>query len=175
MVAMPLFRRSPAKDVRADLLAWLDSQGVAGDRRILAWASGEAGDTAAYGLAGRLVWRSDDGWHQVPWHEIEHASNDGATGALRFTTTTGESYELDLADSSLLSQLVRERVEATILIQSAVTLGGGKAAVVSARRALVGSDAIIWHVSWPPGITKNSYRELRVQQELDRLQADYDV
>jgi hypothetical protein len=151
--------------------SWLADEVVPGERRVLASAAGD--EVVAYALPGRLVWRADGIWHQVPWDEMESASNDAATGLLRVITLAGVPIELTLRDSSALTQVVRERVEASILVQEQVRLGGGKVAVISARRPLEGDPEIVWRVRWPEGTLRNPYRELLVQQEQERLQAEY--
>lgn len=114
--------------------------------QVLAVATGPHGPVA--GLPDRLVYRTPDGWAQLPWHTVERGRWDSEQGALLWTTIDGTSGSLALQDAAALLQLFNERVEATIMCAQTVMLGGKRSAVVSARQDLTDPTAPLqWHVS----------------------------
>lgn len=141
----------------------------------LAVASGEAGLVA--GLADRLVYRTAQGWAQVPWHTIEHGRWDGAESTLRWTTTEAAVGALELQDAAALLQLFQERVSATIVCTQIVRLGKHRSAVITARQDLTDPTAgLVWQISAGedtslPGLADDP----AVMAALAHLREEYDL
>lgn len=141
----------------------------------LAVASGTAG--IVVGLADRLVYRTSQGWAQVPWHTIAHGRWDGEQSTLRWTTTDAAVGALELQDAAPLLQLFQERVSATIVCTQIVRLGKGRSAAITARQDLTDpAAALLWQISAgedtsPEGLAD----EPTVAAALARLRDEYDL
>lgn len=141
----------------------------------LAVAVGPHGPVA--GLPDRLVYRTPDGWAQLPWHTVERGRWDSEQSALLWTTIDGTSGSLPLQEAAPLLQLFNERVEATIMCAQTVMLGRKRSAVVSARQDLTDHSAPLqWHVSAgdhtsPEGLAD----EPAVKAAMAQLRDEYDL
>lgn len=150
-------------------------QTLGGRPKVLAVAAGPDGPVA--GLPDRLVYRTADGWAQLPWHIVERGRWDSEQGALLWTTVEGTSGSLPLQEAAPLLQLFNERVEATIMCAQTVMLGRKRSAVVSARQDLTNPTAPLqWHVSAgehtsPEGLAD----EPAVKAAMAQLRDEYDL
>ncbi|MEE9965153.1 MAG: hypothetical protein K4304_08670 [Propionicimonas sp.] len=132
---------------------------------------------AVVGLADRLVYRTAQGWAQLPWHTVEHGRWDSERNALEWTTTAGAEGSLDLAEAAPLLQLFHERVGATIVCTQTVPLGKKRSAVVSARQDLTDPTApLIWQVSAGADTSAQGLSdEPAVNAALAQLRDEYDL
>lgn len=128
------------------------------------------------GLVDRLVFRLDDRWLQVGWHEVERGGWNPQTRQLSFATVNGEDYVVELSKPRKLPQLLNERVTASIACSEVVQLSGTHSAVISARRNLGQVDApLIWRVRPGKSTTPEQIEaDPMVNQELARLRRDYE-
>ncbi len=142
---------------------------------VLAVAGGTQG--AVVGLADRLVYRTAQGWIQLPWHTVEQGRWDSERSALEWTTTEGVEATLDLQDAAPLLQLFHERVGATIVCTQTVPLGKKRSAVVSARQDLTDPTApLIWQVSAGADTSAQGLSdEPAVNAALAQLRDEYDL
>ncbi len=146
-----------------------------GRRRVLASAKSPRGEVL--GLADCLVFPGDNGWTQLPWHEIEHGGWDSPSRTLRWTTAGGTTSSVSLDEPGLLPDLFNERVTASIACVRTVDLAGAGTAVITARRDLGrnGSD-LIWRVSPGKGVQQSAVdADPLVALELEQLRAEYDL
>ena len=139
-------------------------------------ASGRSTVGPVVGLDGRLLYRNDAGWNQLPWHEVERGNWDRDTQRLTWTTVDGVTGELELRTPGRLPQLFKERVNASIACAESVELAGSGTAVINARRNLADPDGpLIWRVS--PGKSTSATdvaADPAVMAELERLRTEYD-
>jgi hypothetical protein len=110
---------------------------------------------------------------RVPWDRVTTATWDDPR--LR-VAAAGTTYDLELADEGLLPEVIRERVQASILVTEHVDLRGDSGARFSARRPPFGDSEIRWTVTFDPGLDPQD-PQLRAlaEQELDRLRQTYGV
>lgn len=132
----------------------LERAGLSRRTRVL--ASGRIADgTWLVGLADRLVVvTGQDAW-SLAWDEVQGADWDEESGRLRVTEvgSFGEvrpRHEFDLEDQSLLLQLVRERVQSSVVVQRKVAVHKKRGFTVIGRRRA--DDSIAWMVEYDAAI-----------------------
>jgi hypothetical protein len=125
-------------------------------RRTRVLASGRATDgTWLLGLADRLVLVGGHDARSLTWDEVQAADWDDESGRLRVTEvgSFGEvrpRHDFFLEDQSLLLQLVRERVQSSVVLQRKVAVRKKRGFTVIGRRRADGS--IAWMVEYDAGI-----------------------
>jgi hypothetical protein len=143
-------RRGVPADVRT-------RAGLRRGERVLAAAA--AGDTWLLGTRDHLVVLADAGARRVPWEQVLRAHWDRDSERLT-VVEVGEYghpqpvHELtvtDPAEPTLLLQLLRERVTASVVLQRRVDLGGRRGLVVVARRPPSGGP-LSWAYDLDPGV-----------------------
>jgi hypothetical protein len=166
---MGLFRSGLDAQSKAELRALFGG-------RVRPLASGVSGQGAVVGLIDQLVFRTADGWVQVPWHEIERGGWDRDTQQLTWVGVDGSAGELELVNPGRLPQLFKERVNASIAYTKSVPVGPGASAVISARRDLAHPDApLTWRASAGNALTAEQVAaDPQVAEELARLRVEYD-
>jgi hypothetical protein len=94
---------------------------------------------------------------QVPWEEVQRADWDRDTATLRVQAVRdyGErvatsSYQIE--EPGALVPLVRERVDASIVLQRKVPVAGKRGFTVVARRPPSGDGELTWSFEFDPGI-----------------------
>ncbi len=135
---MPWARRSPVlpEGIRAVLA--LDA-----DERVLEAASDDAGTllvattTHLYAATGaEVVLRR-------PWHLVDSARWDDQTSSLALTWVDGERRaRWLLGEAAGFLQVLRERVQASVVLAESVDLGPGRTARVVIRRDLAGGGLL---------------------------------
>jgi len=154
-------------DVLSSLAAHLAEAGVRTPPRVLAWA--RSADGVAVGLPERFaVLEAGGRWLSQPWHEVQRATwNDEGT-LLTWTTVSepGRPHTVAFADPGRLPELVRERVQQTIVAQQEVQLLPGRPAVLTARRPADGSGPVRWLLTPGRGVDLRDPEVARAAQEL---------
>lgn len=110
---------------------------------------------------------------RLPWDRVTAATwNDPTLHVI----ASGTTYDFDLEDPGLLPEVIRERVQASILVTEHVDLRGDAGARFSARRAPFGDTEIRWTVTFDAGLDPLD-PELRALAErvLERLRQTYGV
>lgn len=164
------------KTLRLDAHSKAELKRILGFRpHALAVAVGTAG--IVVGLADRLVYRTPQGWAQVPWHTIEHGRWDGEQSTLRWTTVDGAGEALELQDAAPMLQLFQERVSATIVCTQVVKLGKGHSALITARQDLTDpTAALLWQISPGEDTPPEGLPEVpAVAVALAQLRDEYDL
>ena len=120
-------------------------------------ASGVSRDgTWLLGTRRVLVLLTPEGRVLMPWETVEDASWDRDEEMLRITGV-GEygrprpSYSLTMEEPTLLLQLLRERVTASIVLQRRAPVRGRLGVMVIGRRSPVGGP-VTWMHSYDPGL-----------------------
>lgn len=167
-------RRQPGvpAEVRAELT--LDK-----GERILA-ASPETGDPERW-IVGtdRALHVPAEPFDRIPWEQIEHAEWDRDGQLLRVTRSAPfgapmPRLELRLRDPDRLTQLIRERVTASVVVSRQVPLERGLGVRVSARRSPSGrrTDELTWSVAFDEGLDPSDPAVLDAAQDaLDSVRA----
>jgi hypothetical protein len=139
---------------------------------VLARGTSQTGEAV---LATPLALYVPDRDLRVPWDRVSSAT--WADPTLRVLTTgPRETYALDLEDAGLLPQVIRERVQASILVSELVQLRDDARARFSARREPAGDSEVRWTVTFDEGLDPGD-PELRrlADRALDRLRQTYGV
>jgi hypothetical protein len=153
---LPLRRRVPP-DVQPHL-------GLARDERPLAVATLDDGSTAvATGLRLLVAAPAGPRWG-VAWHEVDAAGWEPETRALHVHLVAGTSATLVLDDerATLLPEVVRERVQSSVVLSQRVEALGRRGARVVVRRA--GPELVV-QVLPDPGVDPS---DPRVAAEVER-------
>lgn len=144
-------------------------------RRVRPLAVGTGPDVAAAGLHDRLCLHVEGAWVDVRWHDIARGGWDAEASALHWVAFDGTEHHLALDIPGRVPDLFRERVEATILLQRLVDVGGRATLVVSARRDLADAEAkAIWTISGNPRILADPNAVAVANVELERLRTEYE-
>ena len=148
---------------------------LVGRRRVLASGVGPEGQVV--GLVDALLFRQDNDWQEQPWHRIERGSWDAETSSLNWLDVNGRAWRLELAEPGQLPDFFNERVTASIACVRTVELGGGRTALITARRHLGDSEAqLVWRVSPGKGVRLEDLAEDPVASlALEQLRAEFDV
>ena len=148
--------------------------------RVLAWASGPAGDLVAAAsreavhlLIADGLERDRRGWNRLEWDGVHSLSWDAQEALLtvhrtgrRGAAEASTQLHVDPDDRSLgaFLEVARERIAATVVLQRWTEVPGGRVGVV-ARRGFTGERALSWALEVPDGVDASSdgVRELLVQ------------
>lgn len=101
---------------------------------------------------------SADAARRVGWEQIERANWDAEASVLHVYETTDfgtplRATELKVEDPGRFGQLLRERVDASIVIQRHVPLSGKRGVRIVARRNPSGADAgVTWNIVLDKGL-----------------------
>ena len=145
--------------------------------RILAWAPVADGGLVLLSPAAVSVLR-DDRWRHLGWHEIERGGWNAETEQLRWQTYGGARGAVALPDPARVPEVFRERIDASIVFERFVPVGGAgeRGVVVNGRRDLAGGTTeISWHATLTRGVTWRTpgVREL-ADTALVALRREYD-
>ena len=134
----------------ADL--WAGLERAADQPRVLAWGEGADGLVVA-ALTGGLAVHEDGQWRVHPWHEIGQARWDAEAGRLSWTTPEGGA-EAMMTTPRRVPQVVKDRVEASLVVDDRLTAPGNVPVIITARRDLAAPDRpLIWAVGAVDGRT----------------------
>jgi hypothetical protein len=139
---------------------------------VLARGTSQTGEAV---LATPLALQVPDRDLRIPWDRVASATWDDPI--LRVVTTgPRETYELALHEEGQLPEVIRERVQASILVSEHVMLRGDSGARFSARREPAGDAEVRWTVTFDAGLDPQDadLREL-AERALDRLRLTYGV
>jgi hypothetical protein len=139
---------------------------------VLAQATLDNGETL---VATALALNVPDRELRLPWDRMASATWDDPT--LRVVMSgTRETYALVVAKAGVLPEVIRERVQASILVSEHLVLRGDLGARFSARREPAGDSDVRWTVTFDPGLDPQD-PELRqlAEQALERLRQTYGV
>jgi len=101
---------------------------------------------------------SGDAFRQVGWEKIERANWDSEASVLHIYETTDfgtplRATELKLEDPGRFGQLLRERVDASIVVQRHVPLAGKRGVRIVGRRNPATTDAAVtWNLVLDKGL-----------------------
>jgi len=101
---------------------------------------------------------SADADRRVGWEQIERANWDAEASVLHIYETTDfgtplRATELKVEDPGRFGQLLRERVDASIVIQRHVALAGKRGVRIVGRRSPAGTDAdVTWNIVLDKGL-----------------------
>ena len=145
--------------------------------RILAWAPVVDDGLVLLSPAALSVLRDDD-WRHLGWHEIERGGWNAETEQLRWQTYGGARGAVALPDPARVPEVFKERVDASVVFERFVALGGSgdRGVIVSGRRDLAhGPTEISWHTSLTRGVTWRTpgVREL-ADAAMAELRREYD-
>jgi len=144
---------------------------------VVAWAQSPLGVVAATSLG--LWWPSADGPRRIGWHLIDKATwQDGVLSV----TEAEEIEELLLLDRRPLRvalteprdlpPAIRKRVEASIVHNEQVAVGGGTARIVA--RHVPGRDGVQWRARLSSGATDNDDVRSALSNRIALLRADWE-
>lgn len=154
MASMGLFdRHRLPDDVRASLREHLAAEGVRTPLRVLAWA--KTADGVLVGLPDRFALLGPGGsWTSLPWHRVLSATWDDAGSVFVWRTVTRPHalQSVEMSDPGRMPELVRERVEQTIVSRQVVDLAPGVQATLTGRRPAEGDGPVEWSVVPPRGV-----------------------
>jgi hypothetical protein len=146
---------------------------IVGKRRVLTTVESDAG--LVVGLADALVYPSSSGWEQQAWHQIRRGGWDVTAKTLSWIDISGTTVKLVLVKPGRLTDLFKERVMSTIVVNQTVALTDGHSALITARRNLADPRApLIWQVFAGDDTDDSELDNPTVTAELARLRAQYD-
>lgn len=135
-----------------------------GDERVLAW-SPSGGDGWVVATDKRL--RATDPVLDVSWVEVVGAGWDSPLLTVRLWSAYGDQQVvLSVEEGRTLPQVVRERVEETLLVQTKVPVDGAKGVRFLARR-VPGTGETLWQHIADPGL---NIEDPRVRARIDAAQ-----
>jgi hypothetical protein len=146
-----------------------EALGLSGSDRVLAWsllAGGGAAAAMADGLRivtprGKLISRE--------WLDVDHAAWDQDSAMLAiWWVGSRQTTPLEIVDDEgRLPEVVRERVQASVVLSSDVALPGGRSAKVALRRGTDGR--LVTQNVLPPGVKADA---AGVAQRLEKAAAE---
>lgn len=163
--------------VDADIAATLPTE--AGERLLA--ATREAAGRWLVGSDRALYVPRDDGWHRIPWEQIDQATWDRESEALVVVEIADfgqpqPRYEFAVAEPGQLLELVRERVTASVLLTRHVPMPGSQGLQVMARRAPVAGGEVDWSVRLAESLDPSDPDVVRtVEQALADAKAELGV
>lgn len=131
--------------------------------RLLAYAITAGGDPVI--ATDRALMYGDT---RLGWADIEHVTWRDKRLTVRENGADGATHTLDIPEPTRLTDIVYDRVTATILISRRTELRGDLGVRVVARRAPRSSD-VTWHVRFDDGLDPS---DPDLREEADRFLAD---
>jgi hypothetical protein len=121
------------------------------DERVLAWSALAGGGFAVATLQGLRMITPQGRRIARPWTEIDHAAWDpeAKTVAVWFVGSRS-TVPMEVEDGTWLAQVLRDRVEASVLLTTEIGLAGGGTMRLALRRAADGT--VIDQAVPPPGV-----------------------
>jgi hypothetical protein len=133
----------------------LDLNGMAAGNRLLAWSSLVGGGAAAATIQDLRIITPRGKKIVRPWVEVDHAVWEQDSRMLVvWWVGSGRTTPLEIQDDvGRLPEVIRERVQASVVLQAPVALPGGRSGRVALRRATDGrlsAQSLL-----PPGIRED--------------------
>lgn len=165
MYGMRFFTR-PDRTIASELAAAL---GYPVD--VLAQGEGEDG-VVLVGARSHLALRRDDAWQAWPWERIKGGSWRSEEREFRWSTMTGDEFEVRLREPHRLPELFRERVQASTVAEESFDVPGGTIQLIGRRAP--GGDGDVTFYAVPRGRVSLDDEPIRqfVVQQTDRLRAE---
>lgn len=136
---MAVFRRAPA----------VEGLELRRGERLLASAGVGEGVTVAATSARLAVLRPDERVWTRAWHEVDAVGWDGDDRMLTVVTVDGAALDVELGHDQLrLAQVVRERVQASLVAWQGVPVAGGRVRVAVRK----GPDGLLLQEIADPGV-----------------------
>jgi hypothetical protein len=126
--------------------------GIADASRVLAWSELEGGGAAAATVEDLRILTPRGALIARPWVEVDHAvwDQDSRTLAV-FWIGTRQTTPLEVVgEGGRLPEVIRERVQASVVLTASVPLPGGRIGRVALRKATDG--ALTTQQLLPPGV-----------------------
>jgi hypothetical protein len=141
--------------------------------RALAWAATEP---AGWLVATQQRFICPTVEVDVPWQEVLGASWEPPVLEVKLWRPAAAATEqITLPDAGVLPQVVRERIEASLVIQQHVTISGSKGARFLARRDPL-TDDVTWQTVLDPGLRADDPMvRARIDDALATLRDAYGV
>ena len=145
---MRMFRARAARAVPGEVAKEL---GLGRGDRVLAWATLVGGGAAAATIAELKIRRPDGGLISRPWAEVDHAAweADSSTVAVWWAGQRMVT-PLEIEGESRLPEVIRERVQSSVLLAGSVTVPGGRQVRIALRKTADGG--ILAQALPPPGV-----------------------
>ena len=145
---MRMFRARAARAVPEEVAKEL---GLGRGDRVLAWATLAGGGAAAATLAELKIKGPDGGLISRPWSEVDHAAweADSSTVAVWWAGQRMVT-PLEIEGESRLPEVIRERVQSSVLLAGSVTVPGGRQVRIALRKNADGG--IRAQALPPPGV-----------------------
>jgi hypothetical protein len=146
-----------------------EALGLSGSQRVLAWSLLAGGGAAAATVEGLRILTPRGKLIARDWLEVDHAAWDQDSAMLAvWWVGSRQTTPLEIVDDEgRLPEVVRERVEASVVLSSDVPLPGGRSAKVALRRAADGS--LVTQNLLPPGVRVDA---AGVAQRLEQAAAE---
>jgi hypothetical protein len=143
--------------------------GLGGSDRVLAWSLLAGGGAAAATVEGLRIVTPRGKLIARDWVDVDHAAWDQDSAMLAvWWVGSRQTTPLEIVDDEgRLPEVVRERVQASVVLSSDVPLPGGVSGKVALRRAPDGS--LVTQKLLPPGVRGDA---AGVAQRLERAAAE---
>ncbi|HMR50737.1 MAG TPA: hypothetical protein PKE40_15910 [Arachnia sp.] len=138
---------------------------------VLAHGEGDDGVVLA-GARSHLALRRDGAWQAWPWERIKGGAWRSEEQEFRWSTLTGEDFEVRLTTVHRLPELFRERVQASTVAEESFDVPGGTIQLVGRRAP--GGDGEVSFYAVPRGRVSLDDEPIRrfVVEQTDRLRAE---
>jgi hypothetical protein len=148
----PIFHRAPRVELPPEVAEALELNGLPGRDRLLAWSSLVGGGAAAATVHDLRIVTPRGKKIVRPWDDVDHAVWEQESRMLVvWWVDTRVTTPLEIQDDvGRLPEVVRERVQASVVLTASVPLAGGRNARVALRRTRDGS--LIGQSLVPPGV-----------------------
>jgi len=111
-----------------------DELGIGAGERVLAWSALAGGGFAAATPSGLYVLTPFGRRIDRPWHEVDHAAWDPDSRTLAVQWVNGSITPLELDQRSFVPEVVRDRVQASVVLGTRLEVRGGRAVRLALRR-----------------------------------------
>lgn len=163
---MPLFRTGPDRIVVDELAAQLG-------RKVDVLAHGSGDEETVVATRELLALRRLGEWRTWGWEEIATGSWRAEAQRFRWTTTSGDKWEVTLDSVGRLPELFRERVQASTVVSESHELERGRVEITG-RRKLDGTDQLKWYATAAGGASlADPATAAFVVERTDALSAEY--
>lgn len=144
---MPLHTRKPNKKLIKELERDIEE-------RVSVLAHGTGENVTVFATRTLLAVKQNEQWHTWGWHEIITGRWNASQSTFQWTTTGGESLEIQLESVGRLPELFQERVQASIAVTESHDLERGSIQIIG-RRSLGGSNEMTWYTTASGGADLN--------------------